>query len=405
MVAQQVEPETADVAEPELKGGFGSGALVTAAAEYAERILDVEGEWARNLYFYSAAPDVCGYAEPLAAEGAGRVSDSQSPDDLVVDIMVVEVLVFDSPEEAASQVRLLNGPNAAACDQADIVDEPFVGVDSSGNRGVVWIEFGDGVGMPSEEVLPVPAGSTYDSRFYDGTATIGSVLENYDLLETWVADGPFLVKFVAADREPSQLAGQMAAALFGSRAPNTSEGPAVDRDIDALRRSTLADDLLPEIFERVEPASVSRRNRVNCYTRFLPEQRLNGPSWVAFSPGVGGSRLTQRGSVFISEEAAIAAFDQIIDLGLDCYLDAAVSLSEDQFGLLESSFESSTFDGLPMVEIKLQYDNFDGFDVDLQTAIVLSGPYILQVNFLGLPGEAPDLAELARLAVEQMTAE
>lgn len=382
--------------------GFGPGSLAVPAGSIVDRLWDVEGDWFVGQPFIQFdLPEVCGYLEPLATQGISlsRVDPEQNP---FGDGMVAQVLVYETPDEAASQLDLLNGPSAEECDLASLE----VAKDTELLPPGVEFDAGSGVGVPIDapEDLVEEFGAV--SRQYVGSLNIGSVEQELVQLEFWFASDRYLVRSSATSAVGNEEAVQddMISAFLAEPFPTIDDSAELDSALNTMRASVLDDSALPELFEFNDGLAVFRRpdNDDSCYARPDVLASTDGPQWLAISPGVGGSEIVQGADLYSDEATAAAVFDRFVELGADCY--AEVVGLPDVFRLVGSAFETQELNGRTIALVKLDYIQLVGaqeFEVEVAAAVVQEGAFSLRVIFFGLAGDSPDLAALLSIAADQ----
>ena len=390
----------------EREAGFGPGSLAVAAGDYASRILDVEGEWfPQQPHIYRELPEVCGLSRPQASHG-GNVTEVAAAQPAFGEVLAIDVLVYASPAEAASQIALLNAPTADDCDLT-VLDQRLE--EESAAPGVEF-DFGDGIGNPTETSFALPDGFTFASRRYEGAIVIGSIRQDFAQIVTWVADGRYLLQLTAVSTSGDELglSEEMANAVFATPGPELARDPELDEVVDALRASVLPNDALPPLFEPAQTLALHGPplDDDSCYRQFNPEVQVAGPSWIAISPGVGGSVVGQNSAFHASEEDASTAFAELIDLGTDCFGESIGLLPEPDFRLVEGVLEIEEVDGFTVVQFDLDYIQTVGtqeFDVEVRAAFIQTGRFSAEVTFVGLAGDSPDLIELVVLAADELS--
>ena len=384
------------------EAGFGPGSLVVPAGSVADRLWDVDGNWfVGQPFMLFDLPEVCGFVEPVATQGLS-LSRVDAGESLFGDAMVIKVLIYETPEEAAAQLELLNGSTAEDCDRASLElanDMELLppGVDFDGGEGV-------GVPVDPSAILDTEAGAV--ARQYEAVLSIGSLEQDLVQIETWFTRGRYLVRATpsSAIGNVQQVADDMIAAVLAEPFPALEDDDVLDAAIDTMRASVLDDSALPELFDFNDGLSVFRRpdGDDSCYGRPDVLASTTGPQWLAISPGVGGSEIIQSADRFSDETTASAVFDRFVELGADCFAEV-VGLPE-PFRLVGSAFETQELNGRTIALVKLDYIQLVGaqeFEVEVASAIVQEGPFNLRVNFFGLAGDSPDLAALVSQAADE----
>ena len=386
------------------EAGFGPGSLAVPAGAYLDRLYDVDGNWfVGEPYEYREPPAVCGFEEPSAVQGLTLVQIDQDLAPLG-DVMNLDVSVFDTAAQAERMVAVLNSATAADCDRALLA-----AVDSDLGTPGVELDFGDGAGTETEVPAGVPEGLPVAARLYEASARIGTLDTPLIQLETWVADGRFLLRSSATNisGEPGEVAANMLEAMFASPAPEISEDGTLDDAAAIIRGAALADSDLPDFYQPTEglwfpsPSDEVSPCRSTDGLRVTSE----GPKWIAISPGTGASEVRQGAAVYEDEALAAAAFDRLIDGGVDCLLDD-LGLT-DNFVLTDMSFEAVEVDGVTVAVTQLDLDQFLGgqpFAVEIQAVEALAGNAVHVVGFFGLAGDSPDLTELVVTAINKAEA-
>ena len=380
------------------EAGGGLGSLAVQAGEYAERLVDVEGDWFPGQPITLDIPDVCAIPEPVALQGITR---SRPVDELGVraDVIAAEVRVYESAAVAESLVALVNGDSAEACDLAtleSVVDGEIPGVS---------FDFGDGVGSAAASPDGVPADFPADSRNYDFAIIFGTVAEPLVQKATVVADGHFVIatSAVSTPEEVDDLASQVVAAVFAEPAPTLIEGPDLDTLVDMARRAVFAEGELPEFYEPIGQVFFGGAGDPDvCFTSAPPVARGSGPSWLAATPGAGASRAGQDFRIYADVESASAAFAELVERGEECF-PAELELPDD-FSLLEVVDEVVDVGGRQVLHVELAYEQLLGgqaFDVEAKIAITLADETMLTASFFGLAGDSPDLVGLLAAAADR----
>lgn len=397
-----IDDEDGVVSLGEREAGFGPGSLVVTAGSITERLWEVDGGWfVAQPFTHFVAPDVCGFLTPVATQGL-NLSRTDSPGELFGDVMVAEVLVYETAEEAAAHVELLNADTAEVCDQAILEAAEVQEVLPPG----VEFDEGSGVGVAIEPLASAPADLSVASRRYLSTLSVGSLDQDVEQIETWISSGRYLIRTSASSAlgNADSVADGLMQALFSEPLPPIEQDADLDAAIDAVRTAVLDEEDLPELFDAGDTLRITPGFQDDgCFGRPDALVATAGPQWLAVSPGVGASEVRQRADVYVDAATAAAAFDLVVELGGECFADE-ISLP-DTFRLVGSAFETQEVDGRTVALAKLDYIQLVGaqeFDVEVQLAITQVGRYEVRFAFFGLAGDAPDLPELAVLAAAEL---
>ena len=307
---ESVERATIDLGDRE--AGFGPGSLAVQAGLWAERITELEGDW-RPLFQAVDLPEVCGFADGQAAQ---QVMLVRPVDELGVrsDVVSVEVRIFESADTAAALVAALNGDTADDCDLASLeLVETVPGIE---------FDFGDGVGTPTPPSSDLPSGLLAEARLGDFDVVFGSVRETVFQKQTVVADGNVVLAVVvaAAPDDLDQLEAEVVDVLFSEPAPEAADQPDLDVVVDQVRNGVLLDEDFPEFYDQLLPLAIGGPGDDDvCFDAAPPIAEGSGPEWLAFTPGAGGSAVSQRFEIYADADLATLAFQEVADRGLECF--------------------------------------------------------------------------------------
>lgn len=407
-------PAQTTVSLGDREAGFGPGSFAVIAGEVASRLADIEGNWQQiQPYTFVDRPEECGLPDPIAVQG-GTLSFIDPTEFAFFDFIGAEVLIFETDAEAVEAVEALNGPNAQECDrifgdQTDFEDVAGVGLD---------FDIGDGVGEPAQDPAATPNGRPVETRRYEATLGSGSVTRDVVQIESAVADGRFVVSFVAAtasdqtndgvvgDGGTEELLNTAAELLFSDPLPELVVDADLDEAIDDVRRSVLVSSDLADFWDEGPPAAISNdfTDPEGCY-EVVGQARVSGPIWMAINPLSGGSQLFPNTAVYADEATAAASFAEFVNLGVDCFVDS-LQLTPD-FRVNGRAFDTVVVEGIDVVVIRLDVAQTVGtqvVDVEIGFASAQADRFTTGVFFGGLIGDSPDLGVLASTAAQRLEA-
>ncbi len=399
----QSDDEAAAFSLGEREASFGAGSLVIAASKVAERLENLSGPWFFfPHYTYEPVPTECGYATPLALEGA--IQSRESPTDAPFgDQVGVFVQVYADEATAAEQVAILNGPQSSACDAAGVarLEEEL-----AGPRDIPGAKFdvGDGRGLMTD--VPFDHENAAARRFV-GKVSIGDEERELENIEWIAATGPMVVHASAMSLtgRAEELVVEMAEVLLSEEFPVAVIDASIDEAVDASRRAVVPNDALPSYYEETSPLTFATSSPETACYNVLPDFYATGPSWQAITPGVGGSQVQQATMIFSSQDQAAKARADLVEQGTDCF-EELVGLSEPMFTLVGEAINTETVATREVTTLELNYvQNINGeeFDADVQMSLVQDGRYVFVWEFFGLAGDSPNLAELAALSADRVT--
>ncbi len=399
--------EAADVAVSlgEREAGYGPGSLAIAAGEYFLRLTDLDGSagaWFPTAYTFEPRPEVCGYATAEAVQGQtlSRQNPAEAP---FGDGISIEVHVLGDQASAQAEVAKLNGDAAVECDVAakQRAEAQF----QEEVADVMNIDLGDGIGQPAAPFADVPANAV---REFVASISVGSQQRALDQIESFVADGRFLIHttVVSSTGSAAAIHDELNTLLFAGEPPTIDPDPAESAALDRLRSAVVDADELPDFYDENDAATYFRQvaDPTSCYKDIPDIGVLAGPSWVAISPGVGGSQVQQSSFVLADEDEAAEVFTLFETLGAECY-NTVTGLADPPFTLIESSLERLEVDGFDVLLVTLDYIQMLGtqeFDAQAGIAVTTTGRYILNMEFAGLTGDSPDLANLVVSAAKHL---
>lgn len=398
----------------DLEAGFGPGSSVAIAGQILSRLAEIEGDWRQmQPYTYKARPLVCGVPEPVAIQG-GSTSLFDPNEFALFDFIGAEVLIFESEMQALEVVEATNGPNSEECDRAQLEQS-----DLAGRAADVGLNFdmGDGVGHATDNPSNLPSGFVAETRRHVGTLGAGSIIRDVVQVESTVAAGSIVVRFVAitasdqrddggiGDGGSEQLLEVASDLLLSEPLPDIVVDAQLDSGVDVVRRSLLNSDDIPEFWEASLPVSIFREQQdaSSCYQASIGQARVAGSSWISVSPGAGVSQLSQNTSIYVDDAAALASFTELVDLGVDCFVDSLELTPE--FRVNGRAFDAVEIDGKDVVVVRLDVAQTVGtqvIDVEFGFAAARTGRFATSVFFGGLIGDSPDLGQLVSTAAKRL---
>ena len=392
----------------DLEAGFGPGSLVAGADGTLRRLNDLPEMWTAFVqpYTYQPLPEVCGVADPVAVSGI-VLSYLDPSERLFFDTVVGQVLVFDTVEQAANAVEVVNGPTAAECDMAGLAQIFEDGLPASG----LEFDFGDGIGTPADNPPSVSAEFDAETRRFEGSLMAGSISRDLIQVETSAASGHTLIRLstISASGRADDVLLEAGALLLSEGVAEVSQDPELDDVVNQVRASLLTIDDVPEFYEPSETIRVSfdSADPESCFELGAGQVRVEGSNWAAVSPGAGVSRLWQLTTIYEDEAAATASFDELVELGADCFVES-LQLPDDQFRVTGRAFETANIDGVEVALFRLdvtQFVNGQEFEIEGGFGGAQIDRFTTGVNFFGLIGDSPDLGELAATAAQRLVAE